>query len=148
MECHGELRIDPGTIESEAGGAEIELVVAHTEWSTTAAVLRRASVLLAGMPARITLVAVQSVPFPAPLSSAAASHAHLVGQLADLATQSTLAVTPQVVLARGREAGFRYALKAESTILVGSPQKLWQTSEERLARALANDGHKVALLHV
>ena len=148
MDCRGELRIDPGTIDAGVGAAEIEVVIAHTEWSTTAALLKRAGELLAGLPARIMLVAVQAVPFPAPLSSAAASHAHLVGQLADLATQSTLPVMPQVVLARGREAGFRFALKAESTVLVGSRKAFRQTSEERLARALANDGHKVALLHV
>jgi len=148
MHTRGELRIDPRAIETDGAGAEIEVVVTHTEWATTAAVLKRASELLAGLNARVTLLAVHTVPYPAPLSSAAASHAHLVGQLVDLATQSSLTVTPHVVLARGREEGFRYVLKAESTVLVGSKKQLWQTSEERLARTLANDGHKVALLHV
>ena len=41
-----------------------------------------------------------------------------------------LPVTPQVVLARGREEGFRYVLKPESTVLVGTRKHLWRTAEE------------------
>ena len=46
---------------------------------------------------------------------------------------------------RSREEGFGYALRPDSTVL-------WVlrlgTSEERLARTLVSDGHKVALLHI
>ncbi len=148
MDSRGELQIDPLSLETCGAGSEIELVVVHTEWSTTAAVLERARQLLAGLNARVTILAVQTVPFPAPLSSAAASHAYLVEQMVDLASQCAFPVTPQVVLARGREEGFRFLLKAESTVLIGSKRHPWRTLEERLARTLANDGHKVALLHV
>ena len=51
-------------------------------------------------------------------------------------------------LARSREEGFRHALPPESTVLVGTRRHLWRTSEERLARMLVSDGHKVALLHI
>jgi hypothetical protein len=148
MSSRGELRLDPGSIAAEDAGSLIELVVMHTEWSTTAAVLKRVVELVAGLNARVTLLAVHTVPYPASFSSAVASHAHLVGQLADLAAQCELPVTPQVVLARGVEEGYRYVLKPASTVLVGTRRHLWQTAEERLARSLANDGHKVALLHV
>ena len=57
-------------------------------------------------------------------------------------------VSPHVVLARSRDAGFRYALNAESTILLGTHRHFWRTEEERLARMLVADGHKVALLHI
>jgi hypothetical protein len=148
MQNRGELRLDPGAIEAKDASSEIELVVAHTEWSVTAAVLKRAAELVAGLNARVVLLAVHTVPYPASFASAAASHAHLVGQLAELATQCALPVTPQVVLARGREEGFRYMLKPESTVLVGTRKHLWQTAEERLARSLAGCGHKVALFHI
>ncbi|HEY4974836.1 MAG TPA: hypothetical protein VII41_14585, partial [Steroidobacteraceae bacterium] len=55
---------------------------------------------------------------------------------------------PHVVLARSREEGFRYALRPDSTVLVASHRHFWRTSEERLARTLVADGHKVALLHI
>jgi hypothetical protein len=147
MDCRGELRIDPRALEADS--AEIEVVVAHTDWDTTVAVLKRAVDLLAGLNAKVTLLAVHSVPYPASLSSAAASHGHLVAQLVDLASQCPLGtVTPQAVLTRQWEEGFRSALKAESTVLIGSKRHLWRTSEEHLAHTLAKDGHKVALLHV
>jgi hypothetical protein len=58
-------------------------------------------------------------------------------------------VNPLVVLARSRQEGFRYALRPESTVLVGTYRHyFWRTSEERLARMLVSDGHKVALLHL
>ncbi len=148
MNSRGELRLDPGSIEVKDAGSGVELVIAHTDWTMTTAILKRAAELTAGLNARVVLLAVHTVPYPASFASAAASHAHLVEQLVELAGQSTLPVTPQVVLARGREEGFRYVLKPESTVLVGTRKHLWQTSEERLARTLASDGHKVALLHI
>jgi hypothetical protein len=71
-----------------------------------------------------------------------------VNQLTELAADCPLPVIPQVVLARSREEGFRYALRPESTVLVGTHRHFWRTSEERLARTLLADGHKVALLHI
>ncbi len=148
MKSRGELRIDPGSLEREGGGSEMQLVVVHSEISVTAAVLKRAVELVSGLNATILLIAVHTVPFPAEFASASVAHAHLVGQLADLADRCSVPVIPHVVMARGREEGFRFALQEESTVLVGTKSHLWQTAEERLARALAGDGHQVALLHV
>ena len=66
----------------------------------------------------------------------------------ELADGCSLPVEPQVILARSREEGFRYALKPESTILLGTRRHFWRTDEERLARTLVSHGHKVALLHL
>jgi hypothetical protein len=148
MNSRGELRIDPGSLERGDGEAVMQLVVVYSEPHVTAVVLERAAELVAGLNAHVLLVAVHTVPFPAPLASASASHAHLVRQLADLATQSALPVTPQIVMARYWEEGFRFALREESTVLVGMRKHFWTTHEERLARILARDGHHVALLRV
>jgi hypothetical protein len=148
MNTRGELKINPDSLELTGDEAEMQLVVVHSEPSVTAAVLQRAAKLLSGLNARVLLVAVHSVPFPASFASASSSHAHLVGQLADLASQCSLPVTPHVVMARGWEEGFRFVLQEESTVLVGTRKGLWRTHEERLAGILAKDGHKVALLHV
>lgn len=148
MNTCGKLRIDPGSLGLHGDEAEMQLVVIHSDPSLTAAVLKRAAELVSGLNASVLLVAVHTIPFPASFSSATACHAHLVGQLADLAGLSSLPVTPHVVMARYRDEGFRFVLQEESTVLVGTKKRPWQTQEERLARVLAKAGHKVVLLHV
>jgi hypothetical protein len=148
MHSHGELRIDPGTLAPQIATGEIEVVVPYTEWAITDALLKRAAVLTAGLNVRLTLVAVHATPYPAAFACPAAVHAHLVEQLKDLAGRCALPVDAHVVLARSREEGFRYMLRPDSTVLVGTRKRLWRTSEERLARMLVADGHKVMLVHV
>jgi hypothetical protein len=148
MQIRGELRIDPGQLGTDAFSGELELVVPYTDPALTRALLRKAAALTAGLEARISLVAVHAVPFPADLRFPTSEHAFLVDQLIELADECPLPVAPQVVLARSREEGFRHALRPESTVLVGTHRHFWPTSEERLARMLVYDGHKVALLHI
>ena len=148
MQTRGEFRIDPGCLETDGVGGELEVVVPYTEPSVTAAILKRLPILTAGVNARVSLLAVHTLPYPLPFVCPTVVHAHLVEQLVELASQCPLPVNPQVVLARGREEGFHYALKPSSTVLVGTRKNFWRTAEERLARSLARDGHKVALIHV
>jgi hypothetical protein len=110
--------------------------------------LERAAALTAGLNVQLVLIAVLAIPYPCTFPGPAAIHAHLVEQLQGLADRCTLPVEAHVVLARSREEGFRYALRPDSTVIVGSRKHFWRTSEERLARMLAADGHKVALVHV
>jgi|SRR5580700_9469688 hypothetical protein len=148
MQPHGELRIDPGTLSTSGPVEELEVVVPYTEWAVTDALLKRAPSLTAGLNVRLKLIAVHAVPYPATFGCPAAVHAHLVEQLVDLASRCPLPVDAQVVLARSQNEGFRYMLKPESTVLVGARKHFWRTAEERLAKTLAADGHKVALIHV
>jgi len=148
MHARGELQIDPGSIENFSAAAEMEVVVPYTEWGITEALLKRAAALTAGLNVRLTLVAVNAIPYPATFPGPTAVHAHLVDQLEALASRCTLPVQAQVVLARSREEGFRYMLRPDSMVLVGTRKRFWRTAEERLAKMLVNDGHKVALVHV
>jgi hypothetical protein len=148
MQTHGELRIDPGQLGTDAFNGELELVVPFTEPDLARALLRKAVALTAGLQARICLVAVHAVPFPADFRCSASTHTFLVDRLTELAAECTLPVDPLVVLARSQEEGFRYAIRPGSTVLVGSRRHFWRTNEERLARMLVLDGHKVALLHI
>jgi hypothetical protein len=148
MHTSGQLRIDPGTLENANAGEDIEIVVPYTEWALADAVLKRAALLAAGLNATIRLVAVHSVPYPLPFHCPGSVHAHLVEQLVDLAGRSPVPVDAEVVLARYQDEGFRHILKPGSTVLIGTRKQLWRTREERLARALAREGHQVALLHV
>ena len=148
MQSRGELRIDPGQLGADAFSGDLELVVPYTDPDLARAILRKAAALTAGLQARISLVAIHAVPFPADFHCAQSTHSFLVEQLTLLAAECALPVNPQVVVARSRQDGFRYVLEPGSTVLVGSRRHLWRTSEERLAHTLAADGHKVALLHI
>jgi len=144
----GDLRIDPGSIPSTVAGQDLEIVVPLTEWPVTLAVLGRVPVLTAGLNARVKLVAVHTVPYQAPFYCPSLVHAHLVQQVVDLASQCDLPVEPLVVLARSREEGFQHVLTERSTVLLGARKHWWRTREESLARRLAREGYRVALLHV
>jgi hypothetical protein len=148
MQTRGELRIDPCTLSADEFAGELELVVPYVGPEVTRVVLDRAAVLTAGLNARIALVAVQALPYPSQFVCPTAIHAYLVDHLTELAEHCPIRVESNIVLARSREEGFRHALKTASTVLVGTPRRFWHTSEERLARMLAADGHNVALLHI
>jgi len=77
MNTRGELRIDPGCLQADGASAEMEIVVPYTEWSVTSALLKRAVELTAGLNARVMLVAVHTVPYPATFGCPTAVHAHL-----------------------------------------------------------------------
>lgn len=148
MGTRGEFLIDPGRLTEGRADDDLEVVVPYTGPETTAAALERAVTLTAGLNARVLLVAVHTLPYPQPFVCPTLVHAHLVEQLVDLASLCPLRVQPQVILARDLEEGFRFALKPSSTVLVATHRHFWRTPEERLARSLARDGHKVALMHI
>ncbi|HLK63686.1 MAG TPA: hypothetical protein VKU19_09610 [Bryobacteraceae bacterium] len=148
MDVRGELRVDPGTLDASGIREDLEIVVPYTDRSLTEAVLRKAVGLMAGLNAKVMLVAIHTVPYPAQFECQASVHAHLVQQLMELAATCPYSVESQVVLARSREDGFRHVLSDRSTVLLGTRKHLWRTQEETLARALVRDGHKVALLRI
>lgn len=141
--------MDPGFLATNGeGAAELELVVPYSDPETTAAALASAAKLTAGLNAHILLLAVHTLPYPVPFVCPSLVHAHLVEQLLDLAAGCSLPVQPQVVLARERLEGFKYAIQPGSTVLVATHRHIWRTPDEKLARALAGAGHKVVLVHV
>jgi len=148
MRTSSEFQMDPGRLDTAGASGELEVVVPYTGPESTAAALERAPALTAGLNARVLLIAVHALPYPLPFVCPTMVHAHLVEQLVDLASRCPLPVSPQVVLARDLQEGFRYALKPASTVLVGTSRHFWRTQEEKLARSLARDGHKVALVYI
>ena len=148
MRPKGAIRIDPPELESFGPREAIEIVIPYTEWPLGLAAVDRAGVLGARLSATVRLIAVHTVPYPAPFGCSALAHAHLVERLIDLASRSSLSVHPQVILARSRMEGFRAALQTESTVLLAAYRRIWKTAEDRLADMLAGEGHKVALFYV
>src|SRR6476646_6767679 len=148
MKTRGELWIDPAELGADREEGDLEFVVVYIEPDVTRAVLQRAAVMTAGLNARFSLVAVQTVPYPASFGAPDATHRFFSSQLLELCNECDRPVTADVVVARARDDGFRHILKPGSTVLVGSRKRWWRTSEESLARSLAADGHKVVLVHV
>lgn len=147
MRTRGDLRIEPGALENSSD-AELELVVPYTVPTVTRAVLARAESLTVGLNARISLIAVHSVPYATTFGCPSSTHGFLVAQLLELSAECRLPVNAQVVLARSRDEGLRFALQPGSTVLMGSRRRCWRTAEERLARKLAGDGNRVVLVYV
>ncbi len=148
MRQRSELRTEPTQLGSDTSVNEMQFVVAYANPELTRALLLQAVVLTAGLHARITLLAVHTVPDPTRFRGPCSAHAFLVEQLLELAAECPVPVAPQVVLARSREQGFRAALPPEATILVGSRRLFRPTEEEILAGLLASDGHNVSLLYL
>jgi len=142
MRTRGDLRIEPGALENSSD-AELELVVPYTVPAVTRAVLGRVESLTTGLNARISLIAVHSVPYATTFGCPTSTHAFL-----ELSSECRLPVNAQVILARSRDEGLQFALKPGSTVLLGSRRRRWRTTEERLARKLASDGNKVVLVYV
>jgi hypothetical protein len=147
METHDNPQIGDGAVEAPSE-AELELVIPFTEPPLTRAVLDRVATLTGGLNARVSLIAVHTVPYATTFGCPSSTHAFLVEQLVELSSACPLPVSAQVVLARTREAGLEFALKPGSTVAIGACRRWWRTAEERLARTLAAAGHKVVLVYV
>jgi hypothetical protein len=143
----GDIRIDPGSSPAAGAGQESEIVVVLTDPAVTREVLARVPPLAAGMNAHVRLLAVHTLPYQAPFYCPSLTHAYLVEQVMDLASECELPIEPQVVLARSREEGLRHALTARSMVVLGSRRRWWRTQEESTAAWLEREGYRVALLH-
>jgi hypothetical protein len=141
------LRVDPGTFET-APERNIEIAVPYTQPDLTRRVMERATVLAHGLDARISVLAVHAAPYPAPLGCPSAVHAFLVERLVELCAKSPLPAEARIVVARSFYEGLRRALKPESIVLLPCRKRFWRTPEQRLARALAADGHRVNLINL
>jgi hypothetical protein len=143
--------MDPGSLRVPEGPEQapgsLEIVVPYTGPETTAKVVEKAAALAIGLNAMLKLIAVYVAPYPADLSCPAAMQEHLTARLGEIAERTSLPSSVQIVVARDRDAGFRHVLRPESAVLLGSPKRFWRTREEKLARALAREGHHVSLLH-
>src|ERR1035437_2092219 len=98
MQSRGELRIGPGQLGTDAFSGEVVLVVPYTDPNLTRTLLCKAGGLTAGFQARISLVAVHTVPFPADFHCATSPHTFLVDRLTELASECPLPVNPLVAL--------------------------------------------------
>jgi hypothetical protein len=138
------LCVDPVRLEA-APERSLEIAVPYTQPDETRKVIERAAVLARGLDARLSLLAVHAAPYPAPLGCPSAVRAFLMERLVELCAKSPLPAEARIVVARSFNEGFRRSLRPESIVLLPTRRRFWRTREERLARVLAADGHRVNL---
>lgn len=139
-----ESSLKPSQGHDHAGAFEI--VVLYTTPEITAKVIERAAALSAGLNATLKLVAVYVAPYPAELRCPPAMRQHLTARLTELVARTPLDASIHIVASRDRDGGFRQILRPGSAVLLGSPERFWRTREQKLARALNRQGHRVSLI--
>lgn len=137
-----------GFAQSRARAGELRVFVPHTSRELTKVCLSALLALTSNLGARVTLLAVQIVPFPLPLDRPAVAPQFVERELVELAREIEAPVDVQVMLARDLEIGMRLGLTASSLVVVAAKKRRWPNAEVKLARSLARAGHSVAVLGV
>src|SRR6058998_1860606 len=123
--------------------SNLQVVIPHRTAQLTRAALKYAASLADDLNARIRLIDVHVVPYGVPLDEPTVNPKHLTRRLRELAQESTMPVSAEVVYARDWEQGFRRVLAPGSLVLLAIQRSWWRTSEKRLAARLRKIGHQV-----
>jgi hypothetical protein len=134
-----ELRLDAG---------ELPVFVRYTTPDLTKMALAEAAVLTKDLNAHITLFAIQVVPFPLPLDRPDVSPKFLNRRLAAVARNAGVPSDIVIGFARDLDLGCEQILPPNSLVVMAAKRHWWPTTETKLAKALAQAGHIVALLGV
>ena len=126
-----------------AAVSNLQIVIPHKTPQLTRAALKYAASLTDDLNARIRLIDVHIVPYGVPLDEPTVHPRHLTRRLRQLAQESTMPVSAEVVYARDWEQGLRRVLAPSSLVLLAIKRSWWRTSEKRLAARLRKSGHQV-----
>jgi len=123
--------------------SNLQVVIPHRTAQLTRAALKYAASLIDDLNARIRLVDVYVVPYGVPLDEPPVNPKHLTRKLRQLAQESEVPISAEVVYARDWEQGFRRSLAPGSLVLMAIKRAWWRTSEKRFATRLRKLGHQV-----
>jgi hypothetical protein len=126
----------------------LDVVVPYTSPALTARALAAAAELARGFEAAITLMAVYVLPYPSPLECQDGIRKRLEAELTAVARTSPVGMRVKLVFARDRADAYLGLLHRQSLVVIGTKDRWWRTSEERLARRLTAAGHSVAVVKV
>jgi hypothetical protein len=135
------------TTASESHG-QFEVALLFTSQEVTINVLERTAALLAGLNARINLVALQTVPYALELNNPPVSVPFNEQRLEDIASQSQIETAAHLYICRCPFDTLTSVLKPGSLLVVGTRKRRWITWERRLARKLESAGFRVLMLEV
>ena len=123
--------------------SNLQVVIPYRAAHLTRAALRYATSLASDLNAQIRLIDVYVVPYGVPLDEPPVNPKHLTRKLRQLAQESEVPISAEVVYARDWEQGFRRALAPGSLVLMAIKRSWWQTSDKRFAARLRKLGHQV-----
>ena len=122
---------------------DLQVVIPHRTPELTRAALKYSATLAGDLSVRVRLIDVHVVPYGVPIDTPTVNPKHLERRLRQLAQESTLPVSAEVVYARDWEQGFRRSLAPGSVIVMAMKRSWWPTKDKRLAARLRNLGHQV-----
>jgi hypothetical protein len=121
----------------------LEIVIPHRQPGLTRAALKYAATFTGGLDARLRLVDVHVVPYGVPLDRPTVDPRHILRRVRNLAQESSIPVSAEIVYARDWEQGLRRVLSPGSLVLMPIKRAWWRTAEKRLAARLRKLGHQV-----
>ena len=123
--------------------SSLQVVIPHRTAQLTRAALKYAASLSNDLNARIRLIDVYVVPYGVSLDEPPVNPRHLARKIRQLAQESAVPVSAEVVYARDWEQGFRRSLAPSSLVLMTIKRSWWRSSDKRLAARLRKIGHQV-----
>jgi hypothetical protein len=137
----------PGLAEPGREDSRQDIAVVFTSIEGTLAALKHAGALAQRLAGRITLLVLQIVPHPLPLSSPPVLIDWSEQRFRVIAGASLVDTTVRVYLCRDRDQILKHVLCPRSLVVLGGPRRWYRfTAERRLARRLRRSGHEVALI--
>jgi hypothetical protein len=122
---------------------DLQVVIPHRTPELTRTALKYSADLAADLHVRLRLIDVQVVPYGVSIDTPTVNPKHLERRLRQLAQESNLPVSAEVVYARDWEQGFRRSLAPGSVIVMAMKRSWWPTKDKRLAARLRSLGHQV-----
>jgi len=123
--------------------SSLDINVVFTSVDATLAALKQAGTLAHRLAAHITLVVLQSVPYPLPLTKPPVLQDWNERRFRVIANHSSVETTIHLYLCRDRLQTLISVLKPRSLVVIGGRQHWWPTPEKALARTLRRAGHEV-----
>ena len=144
---HLQPAASPGQLAPSVKKLQLHLV--FTGLATARAALTAVTGYARDLGAQITILAAQVVPYPLPLEEPPVDVGLLERDLSALAAGQPVETAIQIYLCRDAWETIRNALPRESTVIVGGRKRWWRpTTEQRFARVLRRDGHRVIFLNL
>ena len=127
----------------QAQPADLQVVIPHRSPELTRSALKYAGSFAADLNVRLRLIDVHVVPYGVPLDHPTVNPKHLYRRIHQLAQESALPISAEVIFARDWEQGFRRALAPGTLVLMAMKRSWWPNKDKRLAARLRKQGHQV-----
>ena len=128
-----------------ADDGTLKITVVYTSDDATLFAMQRAAGLTGKLPAKLTLIYPQIVPFQRPLTSPPVQPEFTEQHLREIAGQVPMDIDIRICLCRDPQDALRAELPPQSVIVLGGRKRWWRTAERILAQELRRGGHEVIL---